>query len=535
MKTAGLSGQKIGQALLAVIVVLCIVATILKLAPLFQSYNTVRISLELSRTTNSPGTKLDNILLNNLNYLGYIRSFDHVFANGARKATFNQPFWLDRCEVRQGDFYKFAQWQLFHPEINISAPQQPHNWRYSSSSKTHKISGRIDAPANGISWFDAYAYCHAVGGRLPNADEWIAAAVGKQQRLYPWGDTFRHEAWPYLDPLLNASQKCGLHDTSNTPGGIADMANNVSEWAVLQNAHRGGYVVMGGNAFNSPKELHSLSALYRLAPPNFRSSYIGFRCAYDNLPAATPWRTALAATLVATGTYATGIPEDARLPNLIASLPKDRLELIRRIFLAGDKRHGTSDLYVLSTEVTREQYDAFLGDIFVRLGLYAEENEPKGHHYKPANWDQQIKQPQLPIVNIDWWSAYAFAAWAGGQLPTAEEWASIASGQGQRLYPWGNTFSPAQAVTAEQNLTGPKAVTDIGNDMTPEGVLGLGGNVSEWTRSVSSTSGAYTIVVKGGNYMVPGKTAARMDASNHVLPHYRSPTLGFRVVFDTPR
>ena len=535
MKIASPSGQDISRVLLVAIAVLCVIATILKLAPLFQGYDTVQVSLKFSKAADSPGAKLDTILLDNLGHLSYVRSFDHVFAGGVRKATFNQPFWLDRCEVRQGDFYKFTQWQLFHPEITIAAANQPHSWQYASSSKDHKISGRVDAPANGISWFDAYAYCYAVGGRLPNVAEWIAAASGKGRRLYPWGDTFRHEAWPYLDPLLNAAQKCGLHDTSNTPEGIADMANNVSEWAVLQNAYRGGYVVMGGNAFSTPKELHSLSMLYRLAPANFRSPYIGFRCAYDNPPVATPWRTVLATTPVAAGTYGIGIPKDSRLPNLIASLPKDRLELIRRIFLAGDRHSGTGDLYVLSTEVTREQYDAFLHDIFVRLGLYAEENEPRSHDYKPPDWDQQKKQPQLPIVNIDWWSAYAFAAWAGGQLPTAEEWASIASGQGQRLYPWGNTFSSTQAVTAEQNRTGPKAVTDIGNDVTPEGILGLGGNVSEWTRSISSVSGAYAIVVKGGNYLVPGNTAARMDANNHVSPHYRSPTLGFRVVFETSR
>ena len=50
----------------------------------------------------------------------------------------------------------------------------------------------------------------------------------------------------------------------------------------------------------------------------------------------------------------------------------------------------------------------------------------------------------------------------------------------------------------------------------------------------STVSGSY-VIVKGGNYLLPGVVTARFDYSNHVSPHYRSPTLGFRVVFDRAR
>ena len=86
---------------------------------------------------------------------------------------------------------------------------QPPDWQHFSNTRDHAISGRLDAPANGVAWFDAFAYCRAAGGRLPKPTEWIAAASGTEGRLYPWGDVFNPKPWPYLDPLLNAARPCG--------------------------------------------------------------------------------------------------------------------------------------------------------------------------------------------------------------------------------------------------------------------------------------------------------------------------------------
>jgi len=40
------------------------------------------------------------------------------------------------------------------------------------------------------------------------------------------------------------------------------------------------------------------------------------------------------------------------------------------------------------------------------------------------------------------------------------------------------------------------------------------------------------MVTKGGNFSLPGKETARASFSNEAPPGYRSPALGFRVVFD---
>lgn len=551
-----MTGAKTAKGLFAAIVALLVLASILRLHPLLRDFDTIPVTFSFTgqaegslhqadgssgeaegslnqRAEGSSGSRLDQVLLENLGHLRYTRGFDAVFAAGPRRFLSRQEVWLDRCEVRQGDFGKFSQWRPFFPNLPIGAPNEPAGWRYFSESAQHAISGRLDASASGVTWFDAYAYCRAAGGRLPTTDEWIAAASGPAQRLYPWGDNFNPAPWPYLDPLLNAAQSCDAHPEADTPDGMAGMAHNVSEWAVAADdplAVR----VMGGNAYNKPYELYGVTMLHRRAPASFRSPYLGFRCAYDAEPGATPWRTEADAVRLPPGDYATGIPEAARVPGLVALLPRGEMDLIRRI-MAGSDGAGTLNLHVSASETSRREYAVFLRDLFVKAGLYAEESQPKDHRYEPPDWAAQMQEPDLPVVNVDWWSAYAYAAWAGGRLPTAEEWASFSSGQGRWLYPWGNRFREGAAVAAEMRLGHPVAVTKATQDMTSEGIRHLAGNVSEWTRSVSSVSGSYAVIAKGGNYLLPGAKTGRMDFSNHLPPGFRSPTLGFRVVFDRAR
>ena len=507
----------------------CVLGALAQLLPLWRSFDTVALRQDRAAAGDSPGARLDAALLANLDHLRYARVFDHVFARGARTVRLAQPFWLDRCEARQGDFYKFANWRPFHADAPIAAPTQPPAWRHYSSNQGHAISGRLDAPASGVTWFDAYAYCRAAGGRLPTPAEWLAAATGAGHRLYPWGDTFDARPWPHLDPLLNAARPCGRTPSTDTPRGLADMGQNVAEWAA---DGAGAAAVMGGNAYNTPPALHSIAILHRRAPRDFRSSYVGFRCAYDRPPARTPWRTETKAIVVPAGEYAVGVPHDARLPGLLAHLPPQRFDLVRRMF---QMAASAKQLHLTRREITRREYAAFLRDPFVVAGFHADENQPRRHRHRPADWRRQMRQPDLPVVNVDWWSAYAFASWAGGRLPTADEWASAASGHGQRLYPWGDDFAAASPVTGERALGGPQTASAASGDITPEGLLAMGGNVSEWTRSVSAASGGYAVVVKGGNYLLPGAQTARMDYSNHVSPHHRSRTLGFRVAFNRSR
>jgi formylglycine-generating enzyme required for sulfatase activity len=184
---------------------------------------------------------------------------------------------------------------------------------------------------------------------------------------------------------------------------------------------------------------------------------------------------------------------------------------------------------------------------FIDSGGYAEEKLWQAGRYgefaAPGHWQRQLRYPNRPVVEVSWYEAAAYCAWAEGRLPTEAEWecAARAGREGVR-YPWGNQ-QPDQ-FRANYIEVGPLQPTPVGmypEGATPQGIYDLAGNVYEWT---ADWSGGYSEaaaknpkgpeegnmrVLRGGSFG-NGSGVLRAASRGGGGPDGRGGFLGFRCV-----
>jgi len=154
-----------------------------------------------------------------------------------------------------------------------------------------------------------------------------------------------------------------------------------------------------------------------------------------------------------------------------------------------------------------------------------------------------------PVTHISWNDAMAFAAWAGGRLPTEAQWEHAArGGAGLRVYPWGDT-EPTEDTPLCNNWQGPFPEGNTARDgylgtapvdtleANEFGLHHMVGNVWEWcldmfrVRSLSRMARGLNAnslkekshLLKGGSYLchksycfryrIAARTGVRADSS----------------------
>ena len=140
-------------------------------------------------------------------------------------------------------------------------------------------------------------------------------------------------------------------------------------------------------------------------------------------------------------------------------------------------------------------------------------------------------EPGRPVRNLSPEEAAQYCAFAGGRLPTSEEWLFAATGSTGRRYPWGNTGLVCRRATFGL-VVGPCARAGSGPDFTgarpdgatPDGVQDLAGNVAEWT---VERDGSF--VARGGSYR--SEVAGDLKSWAFEPRQTRAAHIGFRCAY----
>ena len=186
-------------------------------------------------------------------------------------------FWIDRCEVTQGEYHAF---------VLATGHPGPADWVRDSPPV-----GQGNHPVTGVSWHDAHRYARWAGKRLPTEAEWVRAARGDTQHLYPWGSLV-----PIDEPMCNALEQghhgpisVGSYPKGASPFGVHDLLGNVLEWTATPYRPYPGatwvspgatqYVLCGG-CWLFPVQMLRVGVRYHDAPESTAKTH-GFRCAMD--------------------------------------------------------------------------------------------------------------------------------------------------------------------------------------------------------------------------------------------------------------
>ncbi|HKQ03841.1 MAG TPA: SUMF1/EgtB/PvdO family nonheme iron enzyme [Blastocatellia bacterium] len=165
--------------------------------------------------------------------------------------------------------------------------------------------------------------------------------------------------------------------------------------------------------------------------------------------------------------------------------------------------------------------------------------------FDPAH-QQKINDPKTPVTDVDWYQAYAYAAWQGASLPTEAQFECAARAGTSSSWPTGNV--PAElknvAVYDIDSRTGTVAQV-MSRQPNSWGLYDMQGNVEEWCldwwgaypreelKDPQGPKEGKVRVARGGDYSRRDASSLRSAARSSHTPEDQLHYLGFRVALST--
>lgn len=144
-------------------------------------------------------------------------------------------------------------------------------------------------------------------------------------------------------------------------------------------------------------------------------------------------------------------------------------------------------------------------------------------------------EPGRAMAGMTQAEAAGFCRWAGGVLPTSDQLAFAAAGQGGRRYAWGDTGAVCRraawglaAGPCGWGARGPEIAGAHPDGASPEGARDLAGNVAEWA------TGREGAEARGGSYADGAASALRSWQRRVVPPEARAADVGLRCAYPLP-
>ncbi|MHB8482528.1 MAG: formylglycine-generating enzyme family protein [Nitrospiria bacterium] len=231
--------------------------------------------------------------------------------------------------------------------------------------------------------------------------------------------------------------------------------------------------------------------------------------------------------------------------------PKGMVSIPAGNFIMGaSKEDGILGIEVGVDQVPRRQVYLKSYDIDryeVTVGEYREFIQETGYK-EPYSWSDRTEPLARKFADTDAVSdvssvdAEAYCRWKGKRLPTEAEWEKAARGTDGRKWPWGNTFSKDKTNTLESGLKKIMPPDAFPGDVSPYGVVGMGGNVMEWTSSWYEPYPGNTLkresfgqkfkILRGGTWTESANPFARTTHRFPVIPSLAQPDFGIRCAKD---